>query len=365
MIHPNSGSASIFGLDCQRQAVEVKKQVGYGFSRTVEGLRPVARLVSPFYYYDRSSPLPPGGTFDLGATILLFVVGIALAALAAWAMRARDLGGGLLRWRIRSAPATQQPSPSLLLRKPVVAGLYEHRLGLLAWALGAAIGAAFIASIGRQMVDLVNSPGGFRAYLSVIGHGDPYVAITGFLWFGVFELVLALYVITQVARWTSEDSQGRLEMIMSAPVSRTRVVVERALTLLIGTVVIITVSSVAFYIGAAAAGIKMHAGDLTIASLLLIPLGFGFAAMGAAPASWVPRQAVGVLAAVAFLSFLLTETGPLLKWPDGILKLSVFSLYGTPLTSGVDWTGLWILLAVVAVGFGAATALIQQRDVGS
>ena len=29
MIHPNSGAASIFGLDCQRQAVEVKKQVGY------------------------------------------------------------------------------------------------------------------------------------------------------------------------------------------------------------------------------------------------------------------------------------------------------------------------------------------------
>ena len=29
MIHPNAGSASVFGLDCQRQAVEVKKLVGY------------------------------------------------------------------------------------------------------------------------------------------------------------------------------------------------------------------------------------------------------------------------------------------------------------------------------------------------
>src|ERR1700680_454300 len=29
MIHPTRGSASIFGLDCQKQSVEVKKLVGY------------------------------------------------------------------------------------------------------------------------------------------------------------------------------------------------------------------------------------------------------------------------------------------------------------------------------------------------
>jgi ABC-2 type transport system ATP-binding protein len=29
LIHPTAGSARIFGLDCQRQAVEIKKQVGY------------------------------------------------------------------------------------------------------------------------------------------------------------------------------------------------------------------------------------------------------------------------------------------------------------------------------------------------
>ena len=29
LIHPTAGSATIFGLDCQRQAVEVKRHVGY------------------------------------------------------------------------------------------------------------------------------------------------------------------------------------------------------------------------------------------------------------------------------------------------------------------------------------------------
>jgi len=41
------------------------------FSRTVDGLRPIARLISPFYYYDLNTPLTSGGTFDVAATSIL------------------------------------------------------------------------------------------------------------------------------------------------------------------------------------------------------------------------------------------------------------------------------------------------------
>jgi hypothetical protein len=43
----------------------------------------------------------------------------------------------------------------------------------------------------------------------------------------------------------------------------------------------------------------------------------------------------------------------------------VFSLYGTPLTGGIDWVGLWIMSGITVAGFGLATVLIQRRDVGS
>ena len=104
---------------------------------------------------------------------------------------------------------------------------------------------------------------------------------------------------------------------------------------------------------------------LAAASTVLVPFVLSFAAIGALLASRVPRQTVAVLATLAFLSYLITEGGPLLKWPDWVLKLSVFSLYGSPLTSGVYWTGLWILLVVTVVGFGLAAVLMQRRDVGS
>ena len=54
--------------------------------------------------------------------------------------------------------------------------------------------------------------------------------------------------------------------------------------------------------------------------------------------------------------------GPVLGWPDWLLTLSVFQLYGTPLLSGIYWTGLWAMVAVVVVGFGAATLLMERRE---
>src|SRR5207245_5340836 len=168
----------------------------------------------------------------------------------------------------------------------------------------------------------------------------------------------------QVERWSADDREGRLEMILSTPVSRSRVVIERAIALLIRMAVIIAVSSATLYLGAAVANIHFEAGPLTVASLLLIPFGLSFVAIGAVLASRAPRITVAVLVTFTFLSYLITQLGPLLKWPDWALKLSVFTLYGTPLTSGVDWTGLWIMTAITLAGFGTAALLMQRRDVG-
>lgn len=336
-----------------------------GLSRTATSLRPVAALISPFYYYDLNAPLRLGGTFNPLATAGLLVAGLAFAGIAAWLMRLRDIGSPLLRRRQRSAPRVDRPSPNPLLRLPVLAGLYEQRLGILAWAAGSVLAAAFMASLGRQMVTLVNGGGAFGAYLTAAGHGDPYVAITGFFWFSIFELLLAVFAITQVARWSADDNEGRLEMVLSAPVSRSRVVGERALTLLVGTTLIVAIASLGFYASTHAAGINLRFSDLTNASLPLLPFVLSFAAIGALLAARVPRATVAVLASLAFLSYLLTDLGPLLKLPDWATRLSVFSLYGSPLADGIYWTGLWIMVAVTLAGFVLAALLMQRREVGA
>jgi len=147
-------------------------------------------------------------------------------------------------------------------------------------------------------------------------------------------------------------------------VSRTRVVIERALALIFRLAIIIAISSAALYLGGASANIHIDLAALTVASLLLIPFGLSFAAIGAVLASRFPRATVAVLVTYTFISYLITQLGPLLKWPDWALKLSLFNLYGTPLTSGVDWTGLWIMSAITIGGFAVGAILLQRRDVG-
>lgn len=333
--------------------------------RSIDSLHQIAQFVSLFYYYERSNPLTPGGAFDAGGTVGLLVFAAALFAAAGWFMHLRDLGSSLIRRRSAEAPRAVEPADNPLLRMPVLSALYEQRVSLLAWVVGTSLGAMYMASLGRQLVDLSKSAPAFRVYLTVAGHGDPYVALTGFFWFGIFQLLLAAYAIAQVARWASDDNEGRLEMVLSAPVSRTRVVIERAITLLIGTTLVVTVSSVAFYYGAHQANINVQAGDLFQASLAAIPFGASFAAVGALLASRVPRQTVIALATLVFASYIITQLGPLLKWPDWVMRLSLLSLYGNPLANGIDWTGLWILIAVCVAGFGLGAVLLQRRDVGA
>jgi hypothetical protein len=101
------------------------------------------------------------------------------------------------------------------------------------------------------------------------------------------------------------------------------------------------------------------------ASWLLIPFTLTYAAVGAAASADFPRAAVGVLGMLAFVSFLVYELGPLLKWPAWAADLAVQQLYGTPFVTGIFWNGLWAMLAVVVAGFGLATLLMQRREVAT
>jgi hypothetical protein len=82
-------------------------------------------------------------------------------------------------------------------------------------------------------------------------------------------------------------------------------------------------------------------------------------------AAWNPRAAVGLLGAIAFASYMIAELGPLFKWPAWLQDVSAFKLFGTPLSSGIDRTGLIAMIAIIIVGFGASILLMERRDVGA
>jgi ABC-2 type transport system permease protein len=332
-------------------------------NRTAEHPGP-SRWLSPFSYYDQSRALAPGGHFDLAATAVLLAAALALTVLAAGAFVRRDLGAALFQRRAASSEAVHRPARNPMLRLPVLAAVYEQRIGLAAWLVGTGLMAIFFVSLAKQTADLMQKIPSLRGYLSALAGGNVEQAFIGFFWFGILQLILAAYAITQVSHWSSEDTEGRLEMMLSEPIHRWRVVVERAATLALVTSLIIVVGVLVTMAAAPGSHITLDAGDVLRASFPLLPFGLTFGACGAALAGQAPRVAVTLLSAYAVASYLLSQLGPLFGWPGWVTNLSVFQLYGTPLSSGVDWSGLWALIGIMLLGFAAALMTMQRREVG-
>jgi len=96
---------------------------------------------------------------------------------------------------------------------------------------------------------------------------------------------------------------------------------------------------------------------------VLIPL--AFAAIGQLLAVWRPRIALVLLSTIAVASYFLVEFKPLFQWPQWVANLSLFSLYGMPMSGEVNWSGIAGLIGVAIVGTIGALFAVQRRDVGA
>ncbi len=323
------------------------------------------RWISPFHYYDLNQPLAPGGAFDGRATLTMLGIAMVGAAVAGVVFESRDLGQTLVRWPSRQSPATYEPSRSPLWRLPVVRGLYERRAGLAAWAVGlAAVGVLFVYLTKSVIQPLMSIPTLSQFFGGAAG-GQLYTTFLGYIWLSFAQLLFAAFAITQVARWSAEDSDGRLELLLSTPRSRASIVLERAVTLTLAALIVTAVSAVAVALTGRYEGLEVNRERLAEGTLLLVPFALVFAATGAVLAAWNPRAAVGVLGGLAFASYLVEELGPLFRWPTWVQDLSAFKLYGTPLSTGIDRSGLVIMIAIILVGFAASILLMERRDVGA
>jgi ABC-2 type transport system permease protein len=323
------------------------------------------RWLSPFHYYEQSTPLVPGGSVDVGATLALVAIAGAAAVLAAIAFRFRDIGSSLVSLPTPSRPASYEVSRAVAWRIPVVRDLYDRRVSLLVWTVGVSLLAAIFVVLTKSVVQPLLSIPGLARYFGAFLNGDVFSSFLGYIWFGFAQLLMAGFAITQVSRWSAEDSDGRLELVLSNPISRVRVVVERMVVLALGAIIISAVSGGAVGVEANVQGMDLDRGRLIVASLLLVPFTLVFGTVGALLASRFPRATVGVLGVFAFASYLTVQLGPIFKLPAWVQDLSAFKLYGQPLTAGVDQTGLVTMLVIVVAGVAASAIVIERRDVGA
>jgi ABC-2 type transport system permease protein len=323
------------------------------------------RWLSPFRYYDLSQPLPPGGYFDLRGFLLLIVIAFVTATAAAFAFERRDLGASLLRFPVRTRPPVLDVVAGPWWQIPVVRGVYDQRAAFAVWSIGMAAIAVLMVSLTRSIVQVLLSLPTLLPYLGSYVRQEVYPTALGYIWFSLAELLFAAFAIVQVARWSQEDTDGRLEMVLSEPVSRAAVVVERMAVLIVGGVLIAAVSGATLFYASHVSGIDLNGSRLVAASLMLVPFALVFAGAGSLLTAWNPRAAIGLVGLFTLASYLDTELGPIFKLPGWLQDLSAFKLFGTPLVTGIDGQNLALLLLLACAGVGSSILLMERRDVGA
>jgi len=325
-----------------------------------------ARWLSPFYYFERSRPLTEGGALDPVGIGALLGAGVVLLAIGVVTFARRDLGGTALPGTSRESRGTRSPSRDPLLRLPVLGPLRQQRIWVAAWLVGFIALSASLISITRTIVDsLTSSEVPFmRAYFERAGLGV-YDSFVGVIWLSTAMLLLSAYAIVQVASWSADDAEGRLATILSAPVSHARVILERLATLLVAVGLIAAASAVAVYMVAGGQGITLDGGRVALAAALLLTIPFALGSIGQLVSASRPRVAVVALSAVAVFSYFVQQFVPLFGWPDWVANLSLYTLYGTPMSGDIKWAGVAGLVGIGAVATAASLVALRRRDIGA
>ncbi|HVB23266.1 MAG TPA: ABC transporter permease subunit [Ktedonobacteraceae bacterium] len=344
----------------------------------------ISRL-SPVYYYNLSKPLVPASSYGVpsstyganpGAMLVLLALSILLSGAAIWLFARRDIGGTVTGPAWLHLPARQQqPEYALPVNAWSLRSVYLRSLGMIAvptfwWTLGIAGFAAWMVVVDKQietnLASLLQSSPLLKDVITRVGGGNVSMnaSILSFI-FVFLPLLLMAFAVTQANRWSADEEDGRLELVLATPQSRLRVLLGRFAALTTATIIIGVLTLAASAVASAATGLQLDGGNLAAATLSMIPLGLLVAALGYLFSGWL-RTAVdtGLLSFLLVIWFFITFVGPDLNWSDSVLRLSAFYYYGTPLLHGLP---VGDTLGVLAVGLAAlvlASVRFVRKDIG-
>ncbi len=181
-------------------------------------------------------------------------------------------------------------------------------------------------------------------------------------------ILLGLYAAYSAASLVADDVQhGRMDVTLSLPVSRARVVVEKYLTVLVPILVVNAIAFLTVFVGLELIDERIALADLLAVHLLSVPYLMATAAIGLVASVLFDRTSVAqrVGAGVTFGLFLVESV---LEGTDyGDLGLLAPSRYYDPTAilvhSEYDLGGTAILLAAAVVLVGASAVVFGRRDV--
>ena len=312
--------------------------------------------VSPFHWTINHIPLV--GYYDWPGLALVGIVAVVLLALGVELFSRRDLGvtAGL------SLPAT--PAAVLGVRGPVSRAFGDELPRALAWGIGFGVMGALLASLVGSFANQVGSDSGLSKTFASIFPGFNFATAGGWLqlYAEILYIAAGLAAATFVSKWASDETDGRLEEILSVPISRFRWAIAGGVGAILAVVVMTVVLALGIGLGAAAGGAT--AGDAIVGSASLGLYAVAIVGIGVAIGGlWRTSLAAEIAALVVVATYLIDLLAPPLKLPDWFHQLALTAHVGQPMIGAWDRDGVVACLVIAVGGILVGAWGMSRRDV--
>jgi ABC-2 type transport system permease protein len=256
--------------------------------------------------------------------------------------------------------------------------LRDNRSSTLGWGVVLVVSVALqlalfptIREASANLEQLLDTyPETFKALFGV--EGSTFTSGVGYLQAEVFgflaPLVLLGVAIGHAARATAgEERAGTLGLLMANPISRTRLLLDKAAAALVDLLVVTAALAAVLLVGGRLAGLDVSVWWIlaSCAASALVAMPFGALALLVGAATGRPGVAVAVPVGLALPAFLLDALSALTDAVDPWLVLSPFhhAAIDDALAGRPDWGGFAVLLVLTGVLVGGAVVTFQCHEV--
>jgi len=264
-----------------------------------------------------------------------------------------------------------------VLRNVFLKSLRDLRRSFAWWTVGLAGYVALIASVYPTVRDnpdlekLVESyPEALKAFVAFGGQFD-FTSAAGYLGSELFSFMMpALFLVAAVGHGAGtlagEEERGTIDLLLSSPLSRTRVALEKLAAMCVELAALGVVLWLALWVGARAFSMEVSVAHLASATALLVVLALAYGAIAFMVAAATGRKtlAIGLTVALAVGAYLVNSLASLVEVLEPFQKATPFYHYDVadPLRQGLDPWHTLFLLAVGAVAAAAGVLLFDRRD---
>ncbi len=274
-----------------------------------------------------------------------------------------------------SAEALRAPAT---LRTVFAKSVRDQRRSLAWWSIGIVfvvlVYAAFWPSVRSNAAQFARYmdqlPEAIRNMLAGASFGSPSGYVQADLFSLLGPVLLLVHAIGSGARAIAgEQESGTLDLLLSTPVSRRRVVLDKSLSMAATTLLLTALMWAALVSVGPAYGLRLSIAGLGAAclGLFLLAVGFGAIALAVGAATGSRSAAIGATGGIAVVTFVLNTLAPSVAVVRPLRFVSPFHYYSghSPLTSGFDAADVLVLAAIPLIAVLVGVMAFDRRDLAT